>query len=55
MVDCVLMNVIEAREIGALEREPSLSKVEPDLTLGRIVQPVDPLTRSGVQNIEHGR
>ena len=55
MVDCILMNVIKAREIGTLEREPRLSKVEPDLTLGRLVQSVDPLARSGVQHIEHGR
>jgi hypothetical protein len=48
------MNVIEARQIRTLERQPSLSKVEPDLTLRRVIQSVDPLARSGVQNIEHG-
>ena len=55
MVDCVLMNVVQLREIGTLVGESGFSKVEPDLAVGLFLQLVNPLGGSGVQNVEHGR
>ena len=49
----ILMDIVQPRQIRALMREPGFTEVEPDLSPGQFVEPVDPPCRPNVQHAQH--